>query len=106
MKNKLFRKSYWFLLMLSVFSFACTKDSVPSYLSASNDLTSFVYKSDKHPILWADIETDIIDDTVFAYTLVGTDISALVPEFEHNGVKVTVSGEEQTSGSSHQDFSQ
>ncbi|MFB5944787.1 CotH kinase family protein [Albibacterium profundi] len=106
MRNNLFRKSYWFLLMLSVFSFACTKDSPPSDLSASNDLTSFVFLSEKHPNLWADIETEIIDDTIFAYTLVGTDISALTPEFEHNGVKVTVAGEEQTSGSSPQDFSQ
>src|SRR5690606_10501052 len=43
---------------------------------------------------------------IFARTLVGTDITALIPKFEHNGVKVTVGNVEQKSGNSKQDFSQ
>lgn len=106
MKKQISFHNHWYLAVLFIFFAACKKDKAPSDLSGSNELISFTIKQANNLDLWTDIETEIKDDTIFAYTLVGTDIKALTPEFEHNGSKVTVENIEQTSGDSKQDFSQ
>lgn len=98
--------NYWYLTLLFAFTLACTKEQTPGKPSDSSELISFVFKSEENPNLWNDIEGEINGDTIFAHTLVGTNITALIPKFEHNGVKVTVSNLEQKSGNSKQDFSQ
>src|SRR5690606_3541476 len=89
-----------------VLTSACTKDRTPVNQSTSNDLISFVFKKEKNADLWNTIETEINGDTIYAHTLVGTDLTALIPEFEHNGVAVVVDDIKQESGKSAQDFSQ
>jgi len=106
MKKEIHYWHGWYLTILFVVTLACTKDQTPENPSKSNDLISFVFKKEKNPDLWNDIEAEIKGDTIYAHTLVGTDITALVPEFEYNGVKVTVGDVEQQSGNSEQDFSQ
>lgn len=106
MKKEIYGWRYGYLIALFVVTLACTKDRTPDNRSESNDLISFVFKKEKNPDLWNDIEAEIDGDTIYAHTLVGTDITALIPEFEHNGVEVVVDGVQQQSGNSTQDFSQ
>ncbi len=106
MKKEICYRHCWYLTILFVATLACTKDQTPENPSKSNDLTSFVFKKEKNPDLWNDIEAEIDGDTIYAHTLVGTDITALIPEFEYNGIKVTVGDVEQQSGNSEQNFSQ
>ena len=106
MKKEIYRWHYGYLIAFFAVSLACTKDQTPENPSKSNDLISFVFKKEKNPDLWNDIEAEINGDTIYAHTLVGTNITALIPEFESNGVAVTVDDEEQQSGNSEQDFSQ
>ncbi|GAA4806944.1 CotH kinase family protein [Olivibacter ginsenosidimutans] len=75
-------------------------------LSAEHELSSFIFKQVNNPALRMDIDGEIIGDTVFAHTLVGTDLSTLVPTFVHTGVGVTVEGVEQHSDTSEQNFTQ
>ncbi|GGG96145.1 hypothetical protein GCM10007415_34190 [Parapedobacter pyrenivorans] len=106
MKKEIYGWHYGYLIIFFVATLACTKDQAPGDQSTSNDLTSFVFKKEKNPDLWNNIEAEINGDTIYAHTLVGTDLTALVPEFEHNGVAVVVDDVKQQSGNSAQDFSQ
>lgn len=106
MKKEIYGWYYGYLIGFLVLTSACTKDRTPVNQSTSNDLISFVFKKEKNPDLWNNIETEINGDTIYAHTLVGTDLTALIPEFEHNGVAVVVDDIKQESGKSAQDFSQ
>jgi len=86
-------------------SVSCSKDPKAPDLASTNELVSFGFNKEKQPDLWNDIEGEIIGDTIFAHTLVGTDVSSLIPEFKHNGVKVIVDNVVQKSDTSKQDFS-
>src|SRR5690554_5225128 len=104
MKKEIYGWYYGWLIVFFVIASACTKDRTPVNLSRSNDLVSFAFKTEKNPDLWNNIETEIKGDTIYAHTLVGTDLTALIPEFEHNGVAVAVDDIKQESGKSAQDF--
>lgn len=104
MLNKNLYVRYFSLNLLLILFISCSKDKLPE-LSSENELTNFIIKKEKQPHLWFDMTSEIIGDTIFVRTLKGTDVSALVPEFEHKGVKITVNNLEQVSGTSKQDFS-
>jgi len=99
----------WLLMLLLASTLACSKNpgnvAPPKEKSADNELVSFSFKKAENPALWNDIETEINNDTVYAHTLVGTDISSLTPDFQIKGVSVSVNGVEQKSGNTKQDFS-
>lgn len=95
----------WYFTILLFISLSCSKDKFVPKLSAENDLISFVIKTENQSNLKNEIVTEIIGDTIFARTLVGTDVSSLIPEFEHKGVKVLVNNIEQKSGIDKQNFS-
>lgn len=97
--------SYWSLMILLPLFLGCAKDQTSPDPSAT-DLIRFAFKKETHPDLWYDIEAEIIGDTIYAYTLAGTDVTNLAPEFEYSGTRITVDGVEQESGASPQDFSQ
>ena len=80
---------------------ACVKDDVDA---GTGEITSFKFLAEKNPALVYDVTTKLVGDTLYAYTFAGTDIHALVPEFEFDGLEVTVGGAAQESGSSTQDF--
>lgn len=95
----------WYFTLLLFITLSCAKDKFVPKLSAENELTSFVIKNENQSNLKNEIVTEIIGDTIFARTLVGTDVSSLIPEFEHKGVKVLVNNIEQKSGIDKQNFS-
>ncbi|WP_158639517.1 CotH kinase family protein [Arachidicoccus ginsenosidivorans] len=99
----------WLLGVILTFTLACSKDhpkvTPPVEQAADNNLTSFGFTKAENPGLWNDITTEIKNDTVYAHTLVGTDISGLIADFKHEGVSVRVDGVEQKSGNTKQDFS-
>ncbi|MGO1244976.1 MAG: CotH kinase family protein [Sphingobacterium sp.] len=98
---------YWhYGLLMILFVLSCKKDQIIEDPAKDGDLISFVFKTSENPDLWYDIETEIKGDTIYAHTLAGTDITALIPEFEFKGVGVSVSDVEQQSGYSEHDFSQ
>ncbi len=68
------------------------------------DLLSFSFPKDKNPGLAFTIGTQIKDDTIYARTFAGTDISKLVADFTHDGQDVAVNGVVQQSGVTQQDF--
>lgn len=114
MRKKITIGYVWLSLVLMSCMLACSKsnpDITPpgqeeeqGEASASNDLTSFTFTKALNPGLWNDIETVIENDTVYAHTLVGTDLSGLIPVFLSEGATVSVDGVEQASGKSRQDF--
>jgi len=87
---------------------SCSKNhppvSPPEEQSSDNHLSSFGFKKTENPGLWNDITAEINGDTVYAHTLVGTDISHLIAEFQHEGVSVNVDGIVQKSANFMQDF--
>ncbi|WP_028295448.1 CotH kinase family protein [Olivibacter sitiensis] len=94
-----------FLLVALVSLFSCKRDNhIPEGTEPS--LLSFEFKKALNPSLVYDVQTEIIDDTIYAYTLAGTDIANLIPNFEHAGEQVIVNGEIQESENSPQDFRQ
>lgn len=105
MKTRISFQRCWYFSLLFIAVLSCQKDKFKPELSAENELVSFVFAADKHPNVLNEIETEIIGDTIFARTLVGTNVQALTPDFEHKGVKVTVNNVEQVSGKDKQDFS-
>lgn len=95
----------WYFTLLLFITLSCAKDKFVPKLSAENELISFVIKKETQSNLKNEIVTEIIGDTIFARTLVGTDVSSLIPEFEHKGVKVLVNNVEQKSAVDKQNFS-
>ncbi len=95
----------WYFTFFFITVLSCQKDKISPELSTENELVSFGFATDKQTNLLFDIETEIIGDTIFAHALVGTNVQALIPDFEHKGAKVTVDNVEQISGKSKQDFS-
>ncbi len=91
----------WFGLL--VVSQACVKDDVDA---GTSEITSFKFLKANNPSLVYDMTAEISADTFYAYTFSGTDISGLVPDFEYDGLEITVNGIAQESGSSTQDFSE
>ncbi len=79
----------------------CVKDDVDA---GSSEITSFRFLKAKNPTLVYDVIAEISGDTLYAYTLAGTDITSLVPDFEYDGLEVRVDGTVQESGSSEQNF--
>lgn len=106
MKRNLPFYHYWLLLAVFALAMACTKSHLPGGDSPENELISFSFKKDKNPDLWNDIQGEIIEDTIFAHTLVGTNLSTLIADFQYNGASVQVENIEQQSGASRQDFSE
>ena len=100
--------SCWIWIICFVLLVACKKnhEQPDRNLSAEHELTSFVFKQANNPALMVDIDGEIMGDTVFIHTLVGTDLSTLIPQFVHTGVRVTVEGVEQQSDVSKQNFAQ
>lgn len=91
---------------LLLFVAGCNSEHTPpENLSTENTLISFSFKKEKNPSLFLDISGEIIGDSVFLYTLMGTDITALIPEFAYSGELLTVNGTRQQSGINKQDFS-
>lgn len=82
---------------------ACKKDSISSN---ENSIAAFEFSKEKNPSLVYDIAGEIIGDTIFAYTFAGTDISGLIPDFDHKGKEVLVDGIIQVSGNDSQDFTE
>jgi len=94
------------LVTLLLFTTACKKEHSPEEnLSTENTLTTFSFKKEKNSSLLLDIQGKIVDDSVFLHTLAGTNITSLIPEFTHNGERLTVNRTVQQSGISKQDFS-
>lgn len=93
-------------MILFLLTLGCSKDPIIENPAEDGDFISFVFKSEHNPDLLYDIEAEIEGDTIFARALAGTDITALIPEFEFKGVSVTVDDVPQQSGSTEQDFSQ
>lgn len=91
---------------LLLFVAGCNSEhTAPENLSTENSLISFSFKKEKNPSLFLDISGEIIGDSIFLYTLMGTDITALIPEFAYSGELLTVNGTRQQSGINKQDFS-
>ena len=95
-----FQTIAWVAVLIMV-SQACVKDDVDA---GTSEITSFKFLKAKNPSLVYDITAEILDDTLYAYTFSGTDVTALVPDFEFDGLEVLVEGIAQESGSSPQDF--
>ncbi|MES2829642.1 MAG: CotH kinase family protein [Bacteroidota bacterium] len=74
-------------------------------LKTAKSMTSFYFSNAKNPVLVNNISAVIDKDTIYATGFAGTDLSNLLPEFTHDGVKVTVGETEQMSGANSQNFS-
>lgn len=95
-----------FLLCFMTLAFqACVKDEVEDG-EAGDGLIAFSFPKALNPDLQYSVGGEIVGDTIYAYTLAGTDISALRPQFQLSGVEVVVNGVAQESGVSSQDFTQ
>ncbi|MFZ4260454.1 CotH kinase family protein [Sphingobacterium sp. HJSM2_6] len=91
---------------ISIQFIGCTTEkAIVPELSGEHTLSKFLLKKEAHAHLWFDIETEIIGDTIFARTMKDTYVGALIPEFEHTGVKVLVNQVEQKSKVNTVDFS-
>lgn len=92
------------VLCLTAVSFqACVKDEVDP-IDPGDGLVSFTFPKSANPVLLYDVVGDIVGDTIYAYTVAGTNITALKPRFELSGEEATVNGVAQESGVSTQDF--
>ena len=75
-------------------------------LSTAKSMSAFSLTSAKNAALSKDLVGTISGTTITTGTLFyGTDISALIATFTHDGLKVTVGVNEQTSGTTANDFS-
>ncbi len=106
MRKSFIHYHHWYLLIFLILNLSCKKDRTDSEAGTGTELVSFIIKKEKHPELWNDIHAEVQGDSIFAHTIVGTDVSELIPEFEHKGSRVTVNEVEQQSGNSKQDFTQ
>ncbi len=92
------------ILCFTAFTFqACVKDEVEPG-EEGDGLVSFTFSKTVNPTLVYDVVGDIVGDTIYAYTLAGTNITALRPKFELSGEEAVVNGVAQESGVSTQDF--
>ncbi|NNV56221.1 CotH kinase family protein [Limnovirga soli] len=90
------------MVLLMVLGCSKTKDVTPA--AAIKGITSFQFTTAKNKTLYQNITCTIQNDTVYAATFSGTDISALIPDFGSDGIKVTVNNTVQQSGVTAQDF--
>ncbi len=90
------------LLVLSAFIlFSCQPDRP---LSTAKEITAFSFPAAVNPGLGADITGTISGTTITATVPFGTNLTALKASFTTTGVSVVVSGAEQTSGMTVNDF--
>jgi hypothetical protein len=86
-----------FIISVLITLLSCSKTKEAPKPSSDNDFISFSFSVSQNPSLPQDISCDINDDTIYAITFSGTDISALKASFSTRAVNVTVNGEKQVS---------
>lgn len=92
------------ILIAFIFSVGCKDDEVVPKKSAS--LLSFMFSRASNSGLSQDIRCTIGDDNIVVLIQELTSAESLIPTFTGNFEKVTVNGEEQTSGLTPQNFNQ
>ncbi len=82
---------------------ACPLDTVPG-LSSEKAITNFVFTSEDNPELSADVSGSIYGTEISISVPFGTDVTTLVASFTTTGNSVSISGTEQISGTTANDF--
>ena len=94
------------LLIISFLLISCSNESEPAEVFVEGtDFTSFSFLVSDNPSLDSDIYFNIQDNTISGRVPYNGDIENLVASFNHNGSSVMVDGFNQTSGSTHNNFS-
>lgn len=101
MKGRFFKHIVLVFSGVVVLLAACVKDPVSTEI---NGFASFRFNKARNPSLVYDIVAEIVEDTLRVHTFAGTDLTALIPDFEHDGQRVTVAGTAQESGITAQNF--
>lgn len=95
------------LLIFALLLVSCSQENEPSGVSVEGtEISSFSFLESDNSSLDSDIYFNIQDNTISGRVPYNGDIENLVASFDHNGSSIMVDEFDQTSGSTHNNFSQ